>query len=780
MALSAIAQHTVGDWRFHSSFIGDSLQAVAEGNRWVYYLTACKLFPTKNIQDKDTIYTTTPFGYLFRLDKDTQENEALSNLNDLSDMTISQAYYNSERDYLVVIYSNSNIDIILSDGTVVNMPELKDAVMTQSKTINDVTFAPGLIYMATDFGYMVIDDNKFVVKESHSYGNKLITAAQVGDWLMLSTKDSLYYGHANEYHELLSSFQTLPKPDPDCRIRPISDTRFFHLTGWTSFYEFKPTEDGKLRISNGGHFKKEKTTQLQAMPGGYLLNIPSLKKCFKIDAQGSQITDSIESGGELCSANPQGDGTLWAAGPKGLHQLGIENYYRPNALSYASPHWMAYNKDKGLLYVSSPSANAHVVSAAPTYINTYDGMTWRDVTPEGAPTQGSYWIEFLPDDPDTYFLGTWKEGLLKVYKDEIVLKYDTTNSPIKELDGSMHPITSIDRKGNLWVVQPWENPEHPVMVLPAAKTRLDQTTAEDWIIPDLGDLISGEGQRSCFLSTKRNSQDIKLFTTGGFNKPLVLWKTDGVISVNPDKISYPSLTDQDGEQISWTNIMCLTEDLNGNVWMGHSEGICVFNPAQAFSERNFSAVRPKVPRNDGTGYADRLMDGIQVNDVAVDGANRKWIATNSSGLFLVKADGSEIIRKFNTTNSPLASNTVYRVCCNPTNNSVYITTPEGLYEYFSDSSPAEATYDNLFAYPNPVRPDFGGEVTITGMMEGSLIKIADASGNVIRQLKSTGGMATWDLCNESGELVKTGVYLVLCSQSNTSGNAAVTKIAVIR
>ena len=120
------------------------------------------------------------------------------------------------------------------------------------------------------------------------------------------------------------------------------------------------------------------------------------------------------------------------------------------------------------------------------------------------------------------------------------------------------------------------------------------------------------------------------------------------------------------------------------------------------------------------------------------------------------------------------------MCCSPNSNSVFITTPEGLYEYFSDSSPAESSYDSLFAYPNPVRPDYGGDVTITGMMEGTLVKIADVSGNVIRQLKSTGGMATWDLCDENGEQVKSGVYLVLCSQSNGSDKAAVTKIAVIR
>jgi len=67
-----------------------------------------------------------------------------------------------------------------------------------------------------------------------------------------------------------------------------------------------------------------------------------------------------------------------------------------------------------------------------------------------------------------------------------------------------------------------------------------------------------------------------------------------------------------------------------------------------------------------------------------------------------------------------------------------------------------------------------------GLMDNSLVKIADASGNVIRQLKSTGGMATWDCCTQSGEPVKTGVYLVLCSQANGGGNAVVTKVAVIR
>ncbi len=188
-----------------------------------------------------------------------------------------------------------------------------------------------------------------------------------------------------------------------------------------------------------------------------------------------------------------------------------------------------------------------------------------------------------------------------------------------------------------------------------------------------------------------------------------------------------------------------------------------------------------MPRNDGTNLADYLLDGQQVNCIAVDGSNRKWIGTNASGLFLVSADGSQIIKQFNTSNSYLSSNTIYSVCCNPNSNSVYVVTSSGFLEYMSDSTPAEDDYSSVYAYPNPVRPDFTGLITIKGLMDNSLVKIADPSGNVVKQLKSNGGMATWDGCNESGTRVKTGVYFVLASQGDSDGNqSAVTKIMIIR
>lgn len=753
---TALAQNAVGDWMIHTTFVGSSVKNVVESRHWVYYLSA---------------------GNLFRLDKETSENESLSKVNYMSDMVIKQVYYNSDKDYLVVIYDNSNIDVILTDGSVVNMPEIKDVAMTSGKAINDVTFADGLMYLATEFGYVVIDDNRFVVKESHLYGKSLVSVAQVGDILLLSTKDAFYYGMADEYHEQLSSFE-LGSVSSNSRLFPINDSTFFFLTTTKVRLATMTLDEAGKASFTPSLIIEGNCTVAQKSRGGYLFNVPTLGKYFTTDAHGGNVV-AVDAPGELCSCHPDGNGDVWAAGPKGLHILGETNYFLPNAMSFETPFWMTYNKELDRLYVSTPATNYFFRSSFPSQVNTYDGMVWKDVTPDGAPIDGSYWIEFMPSMPNTYLMSTWKNGLLKVVDDEIAMTYGTENSPMV-LKSVLHPITSIDRNGNVWVIQSLENEEHPVMVLPAAKAKLSQVTASDWETPTIEGLYTGSSKRAIFLSTKYSSYDIKIFTDGDFERPIVLWNSNGATSGRPQRESYTTLTDQDGQTVSWTYILSLVEDLNGNIWMGTTEGICLFNPALAFTGSGFNVVRPKVPRNDGTGLADRLMDGIQVNDVAVDGANRKWIATQSSGLFLVSSDGTQIIKKFNTSNSPLATNTVYKVCCNPNSNSVYLTTPTGVYEYFSDSSPAESTYDNIYAYPNPVRPEFSGDVTIMGLMDNSLVKIADASGNVIRQLKSTGGMATWDCCDQQGERVKSGVYFVLCSRANGGSEAVATKIAVIR
>ena len=87
------------------------------------------------------------------------------------------------------------------------------------------------------------------------------------------------------------------------------------------------------------------------------------------------------------------------------------------------------------------------------------------------------------------------------------------------------------------------------------------------------------------------------------------------------------------------------------------------------------------------------------------------------------------------------------------------------------------------AYPNPVTSGYSGPITITGLMEDSLVKIMDSGMRLVYQTSSEGGMAVWDGCNIGGTRVRSGVYYVLASSSGqgveSSAGDVVAKILVV-
>ena len=752
----ANAQYGVGDWRIHTIFVGSAAERVIDTPDKVYYLVS---------------------NNLFCYDKETEENEAYNKRNYLSDVTISQIYYNYEKKYLLVAYVNSNIDIILDSGKVVNLPDIKNAVMTQSKTINHVNFAKDKAFVATNFGYVVINDVKMEMQESRVFNTPIYSVAQVGD-VMLISANKLYYGLASDYHETLASYKSTS--NSNSKLIPLNDNKFFYITGW--FYVFTINKDDSGNISfSSTQIAQAAPKDVQPTPTGFIANFKDAGYYYTFDAEGNNAT-KVTATKELFSCHPRGDGTMWAVGANGLHRAGDQaNYFKPNGIQFANPFHIAYNSLSKKAYVATTATNAFFATNTATAISSYDGTTWENVTPTTNYSSGSFHMVFDPEIEDTYYLSTWTKGLAKIKGREVVRAYNATNTPMVARSGAMHPIHAFDRYGNLWVCQSYENPDHPVMVVPRAKLLKSNTTASDWYTPNVPTVDQGSTKRASFVVTKNNTSDVKVFNSGDFQRAFVFWKNENgnISNANPPYRTYTSFHDQDEKGFEWTYVLCMTEDLDGRVWVGCVQGIFSFDPAQAFDD-SFRINHTKVPRNDGTDLADYLLDGIQVNCIAVDGANRKWIGTNESGLFLVSPDGSQILKQFNTGNSYLSSNTIYNVCCNTDNNSVYIITPTGVYEYFSDSTPAEPDYSNVYAYPNPVRPDFTGLVTIKGLMDNSLLKITDAGGNVVKQLRSTGGMATWDCCGDNGERVKTGVYYVMASQAQGGKQASVTKLVIIK
>jgi hypothetical protein len=167
-----------------------------------------------------------------------------------------------------------------------------------------------------------------------------------------------------------------------------------------------------------------------------------------------------------------------------------------------------------------------------------------------------------------------------------------------------------------------------------------------------------------------------------------------------------------------------------------------------------------------------------VLSIAVDDANRKWIGTSKSGVFLMSADGTKQIAHFDETNSPLFSNNVKSITINHTTGEVYFGTSKGIISYRGTAIEAGDEFGDVYAFPNPVKHEYEGPIAIKGLMNNSTLKITDISGSLVYETKSEGGQAIWYGKNFNGERVSTGVYMVFCT-SEDGALKKVTKILVI-
>ena len=224
----------------------------------------------------------------------------------------------------------------------------------------------------------------------------------------------------------------------------------------------------------------------------------------------------------------------------------------------------------------------------------------------------------------------------------------------------------------------------------------------------------------------------------------------------------------------------VTEDREGNLWISTNIGPLALGIEETGKESPvFTQV--KVPRNDGSNLADYLLSGVDITCMAIDGANRKWMGTNGSGVYLIGSDNIQEVRHFTRANSPLLSDNVESLAIDGKTGRLFIATDKGLCSYVTDATdPAdEMLSDNVYAYPNPVRPDYTGPITITGLSYDADVKIVTVDGTLVHQGRSLGGSYTWDGRDRQGRRVAGGVYSVLTA-TNDGRKGTVCKIAIVR
>ncbi len=759
LVLSASSTMLAGSWKVHPFYVATNVKNLVDTPSKVYYLVG---------------------SCLYSYDKSTGASESLNASGALSDVTITGMYYNHEKDYVVLSYDNSNIDIILADGRVVNIPEIKNAVVPQSKVINDVSFADGNAYVATAFGFVVIDDTQWVITETRYYGVAFSSIAQVGSNLVAGRNSYVRMLSITANRELYTNLPSVGMYRRSPVIVPVDDTHFF----------CNSTDSLELVTINGSTCEyttlaQAKAESIQRTPTGFVANFASSGYYITTDAAGGNATTHYTNS-EMVSCHPDGDGTVWAMGPDGLHRQSDSNYIQPDGIGIStSAYWATYNPGDNKFYLASTTGNAILTDAnqgAVTEIWSYDGDHWEDVTPPNVPLwengktnyQGNFWLNFVPGTTNQYVCATWAAGVMNVVDNNVAACYHYTNANdynIPILD-KYKCTTAIATAGS------YKNLSKMVAVLPYDKliNPSVDVTASDWITPSVSGVYSGAFKFSSFVISPVS--DIKVFASGYYGTGLVIWDNEGDINnLTPTTVSYNQVKGREGDAISWDYIYSLLAASNGDIWVGTNAGVFSFNPREAFSQDTFTVNHMKALDEDGESE-DYVAGGVQINCMAEDSEGRKYIGTNAEGIYIVNEDGSQTLGHFTTDNSSLQANCIYNMAYNEATGSLLVVTMNGVCEYFVDNDDSATDYSNVTVMPNPVRPDYTGYVTISNLVENSTVTITDAQGKVYLDTVSQSGSVAWNCCDSTGDRVPSGTYTVKSAPVGTTPTPVATFLVI--
>ena len=382
-----------------------------------------------------------------------------------------------------------------------------------------------------------------------------------------------------------------------------------------------------------------------------------------------------------------------------------------------------------------------------------------------------------PNDPDHVFVGTVHGGLLEFQDGEYVANYTYDNSILTSAVEGNARYVRVDglvygENGSLYMLN--SEAEHAL---------IEYTSDGEWVAHDYSCLYNGDVSLGILRRSILDSRGYIWFVNFHSINP-------AVFCYQPD---YDAITEfstyynQNGTDIViYNGFEYVAEDLDNNIWVASDGGPLLLTDDE-MADNSLGFYQVVVPRNDGTDYGDYLLESVDVTCIAIDGAGRKWIGTNGAGVYLISEDNMTQEEHFTADETPLLSDYIEDIAIDGKTGEVYIGTSEGLCSYSSDATTSsdadvktgETKEDEVYAYPNPVKPDYTGLISVVGLTYDADVKIVTVSGTLVAEGRSNGGMFTWDGCDTNGNRVASGIYFVQ-SATSTGEKGTVCKIAVIR
>jgi hypothetical protein len=719
--------------------------------------------------DGNTLYTICNQGFFTYNNVNNWEGPIpYSKSEGMSDIGMQSVGYDALTGTVVLVYSNGNIDLF-KDGEFFNIPFYKLNSVAESKKVSQVYCNNGVAYLCCINGVIVIDISKRAIVKTITLKSRSILPNNLMPATSFMATSNSYYAITIGGIYKADRNSTLLEDSRNWRIVDTTDTfktivslnEGLYLATRTKVYEFR-SDTAVLLYSSPTAIQ-----HFNAGNSGLLLGVASKTgSAIKLLSQTGQLTDSFECGGNSSQAVQLNDGSIWVT----LITGGLKKRAGDNLLSvypqgpsdancfdiYARNKnvWLVHGGYNGLLGNSFNYANAS------NYVNN----KWKLLT-KSADNRFDTLKDFVAiaknEKTGALYFGSYFDGLIEMKDEQTVTVYKQNSILAAGVAWGNYARQVIglayDKQDNLWITEMFSTPQLYVL-----------TPAGNWYSYKVSKAKYGGP------ITIDDSEQIWFPCLGCDG--VVVYNTNGTLEDTTDDENYLFSSGKGFGNLPSKGVNCLAKDKDNKIWVGTDKGMAVISDCYPPFNRLFEAEIPYVSFPQFTG---NLLANYNVRSIAVDGANRKWVGTDRGGAWLLAPDCKSLIAQYTTENSPLPSDNVKKISIDKVTGDVYFGTEQGMVSLHGMTTDAVETNDNALIFPNPVPPDFTGNIAIRGLTENADVMITDIAGQLVFNSRSVGGQVLWNGKDYTGRKIQSGIYLVYLT--NADGTKTKTgKIAFIK
>lgn len=726
--LSATALHAqdrpIGAWRSHFPY-NSAVSAATDGV---------------------TLYVATDLSF-FTYNTLTNEISTYSKVDHMADVQMSYIAHDVATGITVLAYKNSNID--LYDGTgFFNIPDLKLKSVTGSKLIYHIYTENGLAYLSTGFGVVVINLEKKEIKETYTFtqNNQVIKTkafGALGNYFYVVTEKGLY--RANKNNPNLQAFSAWKQIGNNALNGMTAVQNKLFVTGSDSLFVLS-NDTLQYIYRAGGNF----TNHIDAGSDGLWISGAGLVRKMNMNYQ---LVDSVYAGLPM-QVVELADNSVWIANDWG----GISKRNGNTASAVVPPgpetppSYDIYANNKEVWVAHGAYNDLYAPTGSHFGISRFKDEGWKNYSHFNTPMLQDSITDFVAVTKDpvdgSLWAGTLATGVFILKPDgSAKVYYHTPELENKLNEPNTIAVNSIapDQYGNMWFTQ--HGSPHELGVRTSEGNWYHFSTPYGRVYPHAAaGLVIDDNNQKWFYAPGEAS---------------VIVYNDNYTIDNFSDDSYGILS---GKQagIAGNRVYCLAKDKEGSIWIGTDDGISIVNCPQGVISGDCIAETPTVQYDQFAGY---LFQGEQVNTIAVDGANRKWVGTNN-GVWLISPSADKIIYRFTTDNSPLPSNSILKIAVDPVTGDVYIGTPYGMVSYRSTATDGGKNACDAAVFPNPVPGGYRGTIAIRNLVENADVRITDINGQLVYRTKALGGQVAWNGTDYKGHHPQSGVYLIFITNKD--------------